>query len=79
MDAHALRKALRELNGERACAFAFAGSDEHVCRLVVHNAMLVPEEEDHLIKVTDGRSITVIDAEQVIWVRIGLTDTISQP
>ncbi|MEM1330904.1 MAG: hypothetical protein AAGG07_10110 [Planctomycetota bacterium] len=76
MDLTALRKALAELNGERACEFAFAGADEHVSRLLVQNAMLVPEEEDHLIKVTDGRSITVIDASRVMWVRIGLTDAL---
>jgi len=68
-----LRKALNELNGERACAFVFAGVPEPNTTLTVHRAMLVPDEADHLVKVTDGQSIYIIDAERVAAIRIGLS------
>jgi hypothetical protein len=64
-----LRTALRELNGERIATFVLAGISEHI---VVHNAMLIPDEPDHLVKCTDGKSVFIIDAERVAWVRIGL-------
>lgn len=67
-----LRQALAELNGERSATFAIAGASEGGGHLTVANAMLVPDEPDHLIKVTDGQSIFIIDAERVAWVRIGL-------
>ena len=64
-----LRTALRELNGERAAIFAIVGIQDPV---VVNNAMLIPDEPDHLIKVTDGKSVFIVDAERVAWIRIGL-------
>ncbi len=70
-----LRQALRELNGERDLTIAFAGVysagrlDEH---LEVKKAMLIPDEEDHLVKVTDGKSVFILDAQRVAWIRIGL-------
>jgi hypothetical protein len=64
-----LREALRELNGERHVYFTMVGVAETVS---VSNAMLIPAEADHLVKVTDGRSVFIIDAERVAWVRIGL-------
>jgi hypothetical protein len=75
-----LRKALRELNGERDCTFAFAdvvvgpggGISDGAGHLLVHGAMLIPDEPDHLVKVTDGQSVFVIDAERIAFVRIGL-------
>ena len=71
-----LRQALNELNGERSATFAIAGAGSFVegggGHLTVTNAMLVPDEPDHLGKVTDGQSIFIIDAERVAWVRIGL-------
>jgi hypothetical protein len=68
-----LRKALRELNGERKLGLVFA--DVHspvagVANVEVKNAMLVPDEADHLVKVTDGRSIYIIDAERIAWLSI---------
>jgi hypothetical protein len=68
-----LRKALRELNGERKLGLVFADvhSPAHVVSSIeVKNAMLVPDEADHLVKVTDGRSIYIIDAERVAWLSI---------
>ncbi|MEM9065597.1 MAG: hypothetical protein AAGB51_08930 [Planctomycetota bacterium] len=70
-----LRKALAECTGERDVTFAFHHTDEVASRLVVRNAMLVPEEDDHLVKLTDGQSIFIIDAERVCWARIGLAGT----
>lgn len=63
-----LRHALKELKGEKAARFQFAYCDE---TLVVLNAFLVPEESDHLVKLTDGRKEYVIDAERVVWIEIG--------
>jgi len=67
----ALRQALAELRGARSATFAFDRLNEPHTTLTVSNAMLVPDEPDHLIKLTDGRSIYIIDAERVAWVRIG--------
>jgi hypothetical protein len=72
MTSDQLRKALGELNGDRDATFAIVGMPESAAYLTVGSAMLVPDEPDHLIKVTDGSSITIIDAERVAWVRIGL-------
>ncbi|MFG0327224.1 MAG: hypothetical protein ACF8SC_08190 [Phycisphaerales bacterium JB037] len=69
MTPEALRQALAELKGSRTATFAFEGPREPT--LTVHNAMLVPDEPDHLVKLTDGQSIFIIDAERVAWVRIG--------
>jgi hypothetical protein len=73
MNADQLRQALRELNGERKLILVFA--DVHspapgVSHLEVKNAMLIPDEADHLVKVTDGRAIVIIDAERVAWMSI---------
>lgn len=73
MTSDQLRKALSELNGERTCVFVFAGVPEPSTQLSVHRAMLVPDEADHLVKVTDGQSIYIIDAERIAAIRIGLT------
>jgi hypothetical protein len=68
-----LRQALRELNGERTLSVAMA--DVHtavgMASFAVKHAMLIPDEEDHLVKVTDGKSIFIIDAERVAWMQIG--------
>ncbi|GIW73930.1 MAG: hypothetical protein KatS3mg103_0452 [Phycisphaerales bacterium] len=66
-----LRAALKELTGGRDATFAFHSSREQSALLLVHNAMLVPEESDQMIKLTDGQSIFIIDAHSVAWVRIG--------
>ncbi|MEO1009252.1 MAG: hypothetical protein AAFX79_11860 [Planctomycetota bacterium] len=71
MTTEELRAALTELTGGRDAVFAFADADEHVAQLHVQSAMLVPEENDHMVKVTDGQSIAIIDAARVCWVRIG--------
>lgn len=62
-----LRQALTSINGERDVVFYF--QDAEHC--MVPRAMLVPDEEDHLVKLTDGKHEFIIDAERVVWVRIG--------
>jgi hypothetical protein len=63
-----LRKALGELNAQRDACFVFI---DHGREMVVRHAMLIPDEADHLVKVSDGKSIFIIDAERVAWVQIG--------
>jgi hypothetical protein len=41
-----------------------------VSNVEVKNAMLIPNEADNLVKVTDGRSVVIIDAERVAWLSI---------
>ncbi len=64
-----LRTALRELNGERDLTMAFVGLAEH---LFVPRAMLIPDEPDHLVKVTDGSCVYIIEPERLVWFKIGL-------
>ena len=76
-----LRQALKELNGERDLTVVFAdvhpqGMNGHmapidhaVCR--VKRAMLIPDEPDHLVKVSDGAAVYILDAERIAWIRIG--------
>ena len=73
MTADQLRQALRELNGERRLVVVFA--DVHspgaaLANVEVKNAMLIPDEADHLVKVTDGRSVVILDAERIAWLSI---------
>ena len=63
-----LRIALRDLNGQRDVRIEF-GSDADDCTVV--NALLVPVEDDNIVKLTDGSREYLIDAERVAWVRIG--------
>ncbi len=70
-----LRTALRELNGERDLTIAFAEVPSPVpglASLEVKKAMLIPDEADHLVKVTDGKAVYILDAERVAWLRIGI-------
>ncbi|PHQ82029.1 MAG: hypothetical protein COB69_02970 [Phycisphaera sp.] len=71
MTNHQLRQALSECSGRRDVQFCFTGVADAAALLTVHAAMIIPAEDDHLTKLTDGRSEYVIDAEQVAWVRIG--------
>jgi hypothetical protein len=66
-----LRQALAELKGQRTATFVFQHVLGEPNTLAVRNAMLVPEEADGLIKLTDGQSIFVIDAERIAYIRIG--------
>jgi len=67
-----LRQALRELNGERKLVVVFSHVHSAFGRdaMEVKNAMLIPDEADHLVKVTDGRAVYIIDADRVAWLSI---------
>jgi hypothetical protein len=67
-----LRQALHDLNGERNVAIYFA--DAHPTACEIHRAMLVPQEEDNLLKLTDGACEYIIDADRVAWIRISKTE-----
>lgn len=67
MQTEQLRKALGELNGQRNAVFYFTNAEP----CLVPNAMLLPDEGDNLIKVTDGKYVYILDAEHVDWIRIG--------
>ena len=67
MDRDALRQALTELNGERNALFTFENAKE--CN--VPNAILIPNEADNLVKVSDGKHVYIIDAPRVAWIKIG--------
>ncbi|MBX3357918.1 MAG: hypothetical protein KF745_05775 [Phycisphaeraceae bacterium] len=74
MTSDQLRQALRELRGDRDLAVVFADMPSPVAgvaNLLVKTAMLIPDEEDHLVKVTDGKAVYILDAERVAWVKIG--------
>lgn len=62
-----LRQALRELNGKRDAVVYFARAE----KCIVTNAMLVPEENDHLVKLTDGKHVYILDSALVAWIKIG--------
>ncbi|QOJ01803.1 MAG: hypothetical protein HRU70_15490 [Phycisphaeraceae bacterium] len=67
-----LRQSLKELDGSRDATFGFAGMPSHESAMVVRKAMLIPDEPDHLVKVTDGESIFIIEPERLVWIRISL-------
>ncbi len=63
-----LRQALAELNGERDAVFYFA-HDGLTCH--VPSAILIPAEDDGLVKVSDGKHVYIIEASRIAWIRIG--------
>ncbi len=70
-----LRQALGELNGERDLCVYFAEVSSPVpgvSNLEVKRAMLIPDEADHLVKVTDGKAVYILDAERVAWIKIAI-------
>lgn len=62
-----LRQACKELNGKRDAVVYFTRAE----KCIVTNAMLLPEEPDHLIKLTDGKHVYIIDSADVAWIKIG--------
>ena len=62
-----LRQSLRELNGKRDAVVYFMHSE----KCIVTNAFLLPDEPDHLVKLTDGKHVYIIDAQDVAWIKIG--------
>ncbi len=63
-----LRSALGELNGQRGDV-RFEFESGHQC--LVKNAILVPAEEDQVLKLTDGTQEYLLDTERILWVEIG--------
>ncbi len=63
-----LRKALGDLNGQRDVRLEF---DHDAATCIVQRALLVPAEEDNIVKLTDGTREFLIDAHRVAWVMIG--------
>jgi|TARA_Y100001933_G_scaffold241910_1_gene269054 hypothetical protein len=70
MTSDQLRKALSDCQGNRDVHLCFAGVADAAAHLKINAALLVPDEDDHLVKLTDGRSEYVIDADRVAWVRL---------
>lgn len=67
MTSEQLRSALADLNGRRNVHFEF----ERAVALVVQNALLVPAEEDRIVKLTDGTREFLVDSQRVAWIEIG--------
>ena len=67
MNAETLRTALTELNGQRDLRVEF----DHASECSVHKALLIPAEEDGLVKVTDGERVFILEASKVAWLEIG--------
>lgn len=67
MTSEQLRTALGELNGQRDLRVTF----DHAEPCMIRNALLIPEEADTIVKVTDGQRIYLLDANRVAWVLIG--------
>lgn len=63
-----LRAAFADLNGRRNVTIEFR---DHAVACEVKNALLVPMEQDHIVKITDGTREYLLDAESIAWVRIG--------
>ena len=61
-----LRAALTDLNGQRDVRVEF----DHAGTCVIQKALLVPAEEDRIVKLTDGTREYLIDAQRVAWVEI---------
>jgi len=70
MTSDQLRKALSDCKGLRDVQLCFAGVADAAAHLTINAALLVPDEEDHLVKLTDGRSEYVLDADRVAWVKL---------
>lgn len=62
-----LRKALTDLNGQRAVRIHFDQADD--CK--IEGALLVPVESDNIVKLTDGKREYLLDAERIAWIEIG--------
>lgn len=62
-----LRAALSDLNGQRDVRIEF----DHADTCIVEKALIVPAEEDRIVKLTDGAREYLVDAQRVTWVEIG--------
>ena len=62
-----VRTALGDLNGQRDVLIEFNGAP--TC--IVQRALLVPAEEDNIVKLTDGSREYLLDASRIAWIQIG--------
>ncbi|MBX3373410.1 MAG: hypothetical protein KF817_06210 [Phycisphaeraceae bacterium] len=62
-----LRAALHDLNGQRDVRVQF----DHADSCIIPKALVVPLEEDRLLKLTDGAREYLIDVQRVAWIEIG--------
>jgi hypothetical protein len=62
-----LRTALSKLNGKRDVRVKF----DHADPCVIAGALLVPDEADHIVKLTDGTREFLLDADRIAWIEIG--------
>ncbi len=62
-----LRVAFGKLNGQRDVRIHFDSADS--CKIT--GALLVPAEDDNIVKLTDGKREYFIDASRIAWVEIG--------
>ena len=67
MTSDQLRVALKDLNGRRDVRIKF--QDSQSC--AIDKALLVPAEQDNIVKLTDGSREFLIDAERITWIEIG--------
>ncbi|MCL4211581.1 MAG: hypothetical protein HRU76_08410 [Phycisphaeraceae bacterium] len=67
MTSDQLRKALHELDGQRDLRVIF----DHAQACLIRGALLIPEEADAMVKVTDGSRVFLLDAHRVAWLIIG--------
>ena len=61
-----VRSALSDLNGQRDVRIEFGTAP--AC--LVQRALLIPAEEDNILKLTDGSREFLIDADRIAWVEI---------
>ena len=67
LTADQIRTALSDLNGQRDVRVVF----DHADPCFVQRALLVPAEEDNMVKLTDGSREFLLDASRIAWVEIG--------
>ncbi len=67
MTADQIRAALRDLNGQRDVRVGFENAETRV----IEKALLVPAEEDKIVKLTDGSREYLLDSERIAWIQIG--------
>ncbi len=63
-----LRTAFSRLDGKRTVRITFAAGQT----LVVDGAVLIPVEDDGLLKLTDGDREFVVNSARVAWIEIDL-------
>lgn len=71
MQVDALRTAFARLDGQRAVRFVFSAGHS----LTVEKALVIPVEEDGLLKLTDGDRELIVDADSIAWIEIDLPKT----